>query len=174
MQPTNWYVITGAPCSGKTSVIRELEKRGYRVIHEVARAYIDQELAKGKTLKELKADVLSFERLILSRKIQIEASLPEDDIIFFDRAVPDSIAYFKLEGLDAQEPFEKSTHCCYKKVFLLDPLVFQKDPVRSENEAVAGELARLIESSYRMLGYQIVHVPVFSIEDRTEFILERM
>jgi predicted ATPase len=44
---TNWYVITGAPCSGKTSVIRELEKRGYRVVHEVARAYIEGKRAEN-------------------------------------------------------------------------------------------------------------------------------
>ena len=31
---TNWHVITGAPCSGKTTVIRELERRGYSVVHE--------------------------------------------------------------------------------------------------------------------------------------------
>ena len=45
---TNWYVITGAPSSGKSSVIRELENLGYRVVHEVARAYIEEELKKGK------------------------------------------------------------------------------------------------------------------------------
>lgn len=174
MQPTNWYVITGAPCSGKTSVICELEKRGFRVVHEVARAYIDQELVKGKKLKELKADALSFERLILYRKIQIEACLPKNDIIFFDRAVPDSIAYFKLEGLDSEEPLAKSTYHCYKKIFLLERLAFEKNVVRSENETIAIELARRIESSYRMLGYGIVHVPVLPIKDRTEFILERM
>ncbi|MBW2239191.1 MAG: AAA family ATPase [Deltaproteobacteria bacterium] len=34
MQQTNWHVITGAPCSGKTSVICELERRGHPVVHE--------------------------------------------------------------------------------------------------------------------------------------------
>jgi len=30
------YVITGGPCSGKTSVIEVLETKGYRVIEEAA------------------------------------------------------------------------------------------------------------------------------------------
>ena len=32
-------VLSGAPGSGKTSVIRELEHRGYRVEHDVIRDY---------------------------------------------------------------------------------------------------------------------------------------
>jgi predicted ATPase len=35
MSETNWYVVTGAPSSGKTTLVRELEKLGYRVVHEV-------------------------------------------------------------------------------------------------------------------------------------------
>ena len=55
---TNWYVFTGAPCSGKTSVILALEKDNYRVIHEVARGYIDSQLQKGHSLAEIKSDPL--------------------------------------------------------------------------------------------------------------------
>jgi len=57
MQQTNWHVITGAPCSGKTSVICELERLGHPVVHEAARAYIDKELEKGKTMARIKADI---------------------------------------------------------------------------------------------------------------------
>jgi predicted ATPase len=64
-QPTKWSVITGAPCSGKTAVIRVLEQQGHKVVHEVARAYIDNELKKGKALTEIKADEWLFERHIL-------------------------------------------------------------------------------------------------------------
>jgi predicted ATPase len=169
---TNWYVITGAPSSGKTSVIRKLEGLGYRVVHEVARARIEEALKKGRKLAEIKADALIFEQHILDRKIDIEASLPKDAVIFFDRAVPDSIAYFKLEGLNPAECLEKSKIVRYRKVFLFDRLVFEKDPVRSENNAIAIKLEHLIESSYSMLGYNILRVPVLSITQRTEFILQ--
>jgi len=171
---TNWYVITGAPCSGKTSVIRELERLGYRVVHEVARAYIDAQLNKGKNLKQIKGNGLAFEHHILNCKVEIEASLAQDDVVFLDRALPDSIAYFKKEGLDPNEPLEKSKAVRYKKVFLLERLVFEKDPVRSEDEASALELERLIKDSYQMLGYDVVCVPVLSIQERTEFILQRI
>ena len=171
---TRWSVITGAPCSGKTAVIRMLEQRGYQVVHEVARAYIDQELLKGKTLSEIKADEWAFERHILMEKHRIEAQLASDKIIFFDRAVPDSIAYYKLNELNPAEPLEKSREVRYQNIFLFKSLAFLTDPVRSENEKTAHRLAQLIEESYQSLGYEIIHVPLLSVEDRTEFILKRL
>ncbi len=168
---TNWYVITGAPCSGKTAVICGLEQRGYAVVHEVARAYIDAELAKGKTLEHIKADERAFERHILLKKAVIEAKLARDEIVFLDRAVPDSIAYYKLCGLDPAEPQQKSRAVRYQKIFLFERLAFLTDPVRSEDEKTADRLSRLIEESYQSLGYDLIQVPVCSIADRTEFIL---
>ena len=151
-----------------------LEKRGYQVVHEVARAYIDQELLKGKTLSEIKADEWAFERHILMEKLRIEAQLAAGEIIFFDRAVPDSIAYYKLNKLNPAEPLQLSHEVRYQNVFLFERLAFLTDPVRTENEKTAHRLGQLIEKSYQSLGYEITHVPLLSVEDRTEFILERL
>ena len=171
---TRWSVITGAPCSGKTAVIHTLEQRGYQVVHEVARAYIDNELMRGKTLPEIKSDELAFERHILMEKVRIESTLRKDEIIFFDRGVPDSIAYYKLNGLDSVEPFQKSREVRYQNVFFLESLRFLADPVRSENEQTARRLGRLIEESYQSLGYDLIQVPLLSVEERTQFVLERL
>jgi predicted ATPase len=171
---TRWSVITGAPCSGKTAVIHRLEQLGYKVVHEVARACIDNELMKGKTLSEIKADEWAFERHILIEKLKIEAQLASDEIIFFDRAVPDSIAYYELNGLNPAEPFQKSREVRYQNVFLFERLTFLRDPVRAENEKTAHRLDQLIEGSYRSLGYEIIHVPLLGVEERIEFILERL
>ena len=171
---TNWYVITGAPCSGKTSVILALADLGYRVVHEAARAYIEEELKKGRRLQNLKADPLVFERRILYRKIDTESALPEDEIIFLDRAIPDSIAYYHVEGLDPAEPEEKSRLFRYKKVFLFERLVFETDPVRSEDDLLAESLDRHLESGYRGLGYDVLRVPVLPVQDRTRLIIEHL
>ena len=171
---TRWSVITGAPCSGKTAVIHLLEQQGYTVIHEVARAYIDAELAKGKTLSEIKADEWAFERHILMEKVRIESTLNKDEIIFFDRGIPDSIAYYELNGLDSSEPFQRSAAVCYRNIFLFESLRFARDTVRSEDKKTARQLNRLIEESYQSLGYDIIHVPVLSVEGRTEFVLKHL
>ncbi len=140
MRQTNWCIITGAPCSGKTSVIKEIERRGIRVIHEVARAFIDRQLGQGRRLDQIKADMLQFERQILHAKIRIEDSLTEAETVFFDRGVPDSIAYYQLEGLDPAEPLKCSRHNCYRRIFFFERFGFFKDDVRSEDEMIAARL----------------------------------
>ncbi len=169
---TNWHIITGAPCSGKTSVINEIERRGIRVVHEVARAYIDRQLGIGLGLDQIKADRLQFERHILHTKIRIEDSLTKTEPVFFDRGVPDSIAYFELEGLDSTEPLNFSRRNRYRKIFFFERFDFLKDEVRSEDEMIAGRLNDLLLAAYGNIGYDIVMVPVMPVEDRTNLVLE--
>jgi predicted ATPase len=174
MQQTNWHVITGAPCSGKTAVIRELEKLGYPVVHEVARAYIDEKLQNGETIARIKGNILSFERHILYKKIEIERSLSKDETIFLDRAIPDSIGYYILEGLDPADPFQKSTLWRYKNIFFFERIPFEQDPVRSEDDEIASRLDGLIKESYRMLDYKIIVVPLETVNARVNFILNHL
>jgi len=172
MRRTNWYVITGAPCSGKTAVISGLEQKGYQVVHEVARAYIDEQLQKGRSISQIKADILSFESHILYKKIEIERSLTENTIIFLDRAVPDSIAYYMLEGLNPYDPIHKSKLTRYKRIFFFERLGFETDDIRSEDEKIAAQLDRLLQKSYNMLDYDVIYVPVMSVKERIDFILK--
>jgi len=174
MRKTNWYVITGAPCSGKTSVISRLEQLGYRVIHETARAYINEELDKGKSLDEIKADMSLFEHNIFYRKIELESSLPDKAIIFLDRAIPDSIAYFRFADLNPEEPEKESADIRYRKIFLFDRLQIKHDEVRNENEEDSILIDRLIEETYINLGYEITRVPVLPVIRRVDFILENL
>lgn len=170
-QSMNGYVITGAPCSGKTSVIEGLSRRGWIVVPEAARAYIDSQLNLGYTLEEIKSDILSFEQHILYAKVKIEKGLSKTQAVFLDRAIPDSIAYFQLEGLDWTEPLAYSRMFRYKKIFLFDQLAFEKDAVRSENHVQAEHIESLLEQCYRDLGYPIMRVPALPIDQRIEFVL---
>jgi predicted ATPase len=174
MQQTRWHVITGAPCSGKTSVICELERIGYPVVHEVARAYIHENLEKGNTIAQIKADISAFERHILYQKIEIEGSLSKDTTVFLDRAIPDSIGYYLLEGLNPDDPIQKSGLWRYKNVFFFERITFEKDAVRSEDDRIATALDSLLKKSYQMLGYEIISVPLMTVEERIDFILTRI
>jgi predicted ATPase len=174
MRQTNWYIITGAPSSGKTSVINEIERRGIRVVHEVARAYIDRQLGQGLRLEQIKSDMLQFERHILHTKIKIEDALPEGEPVFFDRGVPDSIAYFILEGLDPAEPFRYSRRNHYRRIFFFERFDFLKDKVRSEDEMTAGRLNNLLLEAYGKIGYDVVMVPVMPVEERVDLVLENI
>lgn len=174
MSETNWYVVTGAPSSGKTVLVRELEKLGYRVVHEVARAYIETQMEQGRALEDIRADKRSFENWILHAKIAIEAELPKDQVIIFDRAIPDSIAYFEVAGLDAKEAIGKSPLNRYKKVFLLDRLPYEVNHARIEDNQIAIRLDQSLEQSYKMLGYEIMRIKVMPIEERVRVIVDQI
>ena len=171
---TNWYVITGAPCSGKTTVINALAAAGYTTVSEVARAYIDRRLANGETIASIKSDPLAFERHILLEKCRIEHRMSKEKLIVFDRAVPDSIAYFQLEGLAIEEPLAHSYEVRYKNVFLFEPLTFEPDAVRSENQSVAARIENLIDQAYSRLGYALIRVPKLSIQRRLDFVMAHL
>jgi predicted ATPase len=171
VRQTRWCVITGAPCSGKTAVINELARRGFRVVPEAARSFIEVELNKGRCLAEIKSDSARFEGHIFRIKLGIEARLPAHEQLFLDRALPDSIAYYRLEGLDPAEPRRYSRRVRYSRVFLFEPIEFTNDPIRSENTETAARIERLLEESYTELGYTIARVPLMPVTARTDFVL---
>jgi len=174
MSDTNWYVISGAPSSGKTTLVEALERRGYRVIHEVARAIIEAGMEQGRTLEEIRSDAESFENLVLNTKIAIEADLPKDEVVFLDRAVPDSIAYFEIAGLNPEEAFAKSPRNRYKKVFLLDRLAYLRDDARIEDQEEAASLDQSLEASYSALGYEVIRIEVMPVKERLRRIIEEI
>lgn len=170
---TQWCVITGAPCSGKTAVVDELAQRGWQVVAEAARAHIDTEMKKGRGLDEIKSDPARFEGHIFRTKLAIEARLPVQERLFLDRALPDSIAYYRLEGLDPTEPRRQSRRVRYRRVFLFERIEFMKDPVRTEDAETAAHIERLIEEAYTDLDYTVVRVPVMPVAERADFVLAR-
>lgn len=171
---TEWIVITGAPSSGKTSVLMDLAERGYHVEHEVARNYITDLLSKGKKLEDIRSDEGVLQRDILQLKLGREKILHPHESIFIDRGVPDSISYYRIAGLDPIEARRECCHFSYKAVFVFDRLPIVRDGVRSETEAVADQLDKMLEEDYTALGYAPIRVPVLSIKERADFILRRL
>jgi len=170
MRPTQWIAITGAPCSGKTAVIDALSRRGFRVVPEAARAIIDRRLKAGKSLAAIRSDPLALQRAVLASKRESERALPVSATVFWDRGLPDGLAYYRLHGLDADEV---RRHCRYRyrHVFILDRLPMRLDPVRSEDDATARQLERLLTAAYGELGYRPTRVPLLTIDQRIDFIL---
>lgn len=171
----NWYVFTGAPNSGKTTIIKLLEQKGYKVVYEVARVYIDQELAKGITIEEIRKDEVAFQKKILHLKIEYEKNLNPKEITFLDRALPDTIAYNKLLDLSEDKGLENLIKKFnYKKIFLFESLDYEKDYARTESKAEVLKLEKYLEEVYRKLSFPIIKVPVLDIEKRLNFILNNL
>ena len=174
MKESKWYVITGAPSSGKTTIISRLSKLGYQTIPEAARVLIDKEISEGRTLEEIRRDELDFQRKVLKMKIEIENKISKDKIVFFDRGVPDTIAYYKLYGFNLEEVLKFCKERTYKKIFFLEPLPFEKDYARIEDEDKAKKLNNLFKMAYIDLGYDVISVPIISVDERVKLILSNL
>ena len=72
---TNWHVITGSSCSGKTTLINQLKKHGFKTIPEVARQYIEGEIARGHTLEDIRCDQAALTRRIYRMWLECLAEL---------------------------------------------------------------------------------------------------
>lgn len=171
-QSTEWIVITGAPSSGKTSVINDLKARGYNVQDEVAREYIEACIARGLSIHDIRADGgCDLQQQILRLKAEREAALAPHETVFLDRGIPDSMTYFRLAGLDVAAAKAAAGRFRYDAVFLFDRLPVINDGIRVESEVMAHEIDKMLMQDYRSLGYDPVRVPVMPIVKRTDFIL---
>ncbi len=170
------YVITGAPSSGKTTLISALRGRGYDVVEEMARVCIHRGLSQGKTIVDLHKDEAKFQNDIIVMQIEAERNVPKDRIVFLDRGMPDSWAYYRLHSLPDNQFFLKAVkNTSYTKVFILDPLPYQADYARiekSEEEQI--KLHELLHKAYEFFNIEIVKVPVLPVEERMEFILRNL
>ena len=173
-EPRGWYVLTGRPCSGISTTLSALAERGYRAVKEAARSIIDERIAQGRTIDEIRSDDWRFQRDVLERKVDIERELPVEGIVFLDRAVPDSIVYYSIAGLDAKEAARFHVPGSYRTIFLMEALPYAADYARTESDTVLTQLERGLRSLYRDLGYEVVAVPVGGIEERVEMILRRL
>ena len=171
---TNWHVITGAPSSGKTTMINLIKDHGLKTVPEFARLYIEMEMAKGLSVQEVQKDLLALQRDIVDFHIKIVEKLPTNEVLFLDRGFPDCLSYHRLRGLDPNELLIYCFDHHYKSVFILDRLPFQQDGVRYEDDEMAEFHQSWLHKDYRALGHHPIRVPIISPEERLRFILKKL
>jgi predicted ATPase len=172
---TNWYVITGGPGSGKTTTVQLLRNRGYATTIEHARHYIDTQKISGRTVEEIRKNQIEFQTGVLNMQIEQEAYLSPAEIIFLDRALPDSLAYCRFLNLPVDERLtELLKKISYKKIFILDFLPLVNDYARREDTAAQKKIHELITEVYESFPFPVIHVPVLLPEERVDFILKNL
>jgi predicted ATPase len=171
---TNWHVITGSSCSGKTTLIHLLAANGFQTVPETARLYFEEEIAKGHSIDEIRKDRTALTYQISDMQLNVERELNEADNLFLDRGLPDCFVFFRIAALNPNELLPKCLIYRYASVFMLDRLPYQKDGVRHADDATADYYDKWIERDYRALGYSVVRVPVIPPEDRLAFVLGKL
>lgn len=174
----NYFILTGGPGSGKTSVLHELEQRGYHIVPEVARAIIKHQQAHGGNAIHT-GDRDAFLELMLEQSIVDYSNMQlEKAAVFFDRGIPDLYGYSKTfcGGLTATIQ-EAVSHFRYNKtVFLFPPWaeIYVNDSERQQDFAEALKTYHAVKSAYQDCDYFLVEMPKTSVMDRADFIIKML
>lgn len=171
----NYIALTGAPGSGKTSIISEFASKGYKSIPEPARQLIFEQRAHGGIALPEKDSSLFVENLLAKSIQNFQLSIDFKSLVLFDRGIPDVIAYAKWYNLS----LDKIQKACYEmkyrqEVFLLSPWkdIYSTDEERKMSFDQTIIFHEYLKDAYKNAGYKLIEVPQNSVEERFNFILE--
>jgi predicted ATPase len=169
------FVITGGPGSGKSTLINALGERGITNMPEAGRAIIQDQVAIGGEALPW-ADRRAFAELMLSWEMRSHrAALRLSGPVIFDRGVPDVVGYLRLNDLPIPSHVERAAQMFryHHRVFVAPPWpeIFTADAERKQSfEEARATCAAMIET-YSMLGYELISLPLGSVEERVKFVL---
>lgn len=170
-----FFVITGGPGSGKTSLIAAFERAGYASSVEAGRAIIQDQVAIGGHALPWNEPAL-FAELMLSCELRsYHLAKSWHGPVFFDRGVPDVIGYLRLMGLAVPEHMKRAAGLFRynPRVFIAPPWeeIFRTDGERRQDFAEAVRTYEAMVSAYGECGYELMEVPRAPVAERMRFVL---
>lgn len=174
------YILTGTPGAGKTSLICNLAKQGFRVVHEAATDVIAQLQAKG--IAEPWRDE-SFIDYVCNEQIRRESEVNtcNEGIVFFDRSPFCTLALCHFLGFEISQALaieieRLKAHNIYQKdVFFIENLGFcEPTSARQITYEDTLKFEKLHEDVYKSTGHNLIKIEPGTIEQRTMRILKNL
>ena len=163
-------VITGSSCSGKTTVIKTLEREGFKVLHEIPRQLIKKYKKEGINPT---TNIHKFQYEILKLTLERNKNIRDDEITFLDIDIPEGVAYFKARNMQPPEWLTSAIekHAIYDKVIFLEQApFFENDNVRLEDHKTSKKIGEIIEKTYEKLNYKVHKIPFIKLDERIKII----
>ncbi|MBD3273133.1 AAA family ATPase [Candidatus Dependentiae bacterium] len=171
-------VFEGVPESGKSTLIKFFEEKGFKTIPEAATLVIENALKKGKKHPVL-ADPEKFQADIIDMQIKLEKDIKEEEeIAFLDRVPISSFGYAKHRKhplppeseIKARKHIKKSE---YDIIFLPEPLPYKEDEIRKEKPEEIKEIfdtmwETCLDFGFRPENNDLFILPKFSAKTKEE------
>jgi predicted ATPase len=172
------HVVTGAPGTGKSTLIAALAEAGVATCDEVGRRILREQVAIGGQALPW-ADAGAFGALMLDADIAAHAeALARDCPVVLDRGLPDIPAFFAVSGLAIPPAAEAAARDLRynTRIFLAPfwPAIFVSDAERPLPIEHYRASEPVVVAAYRRHGYSPIELPRASVADRVQFVIERL
>ncbi|TLN00207.1 ATP-binding protein [bacterium] len=173
---TAWWLITGAPGSGKTTLVSQFAAHGLQTVEDPGRAEFETNLSIGISPETVRKNYLEFQRKVLQRELAAIQVTELNCRTVFDYGIAECLAFMKLSGLYWEDCFiNAAARVKFEKIFLLDLVPLDKnkeDSIRAETIEARIYLHNLINELYETLGYQVIRVPLLPPSERFSWIID--
>lgn len=165
------FVLTGAPGTGKTTVLTLLSS-SIATVPEPAREVI-AEHTKSTGERTLDYRPALFVEKLIERSIGNYETASDTGVTIFDRGLPDCATYAVIFGLDAEPMLEIATKYRYESpVFMTRPWreIYTTDVLRRATFEQVEAFHDALLDVYGRLGYETIDVPNTNPDERAAFI----
>lgn len=173
-----FYVLTGGPGAGKSSVLSALAAAGHAVSGEAGRRIIRDQVAIGGRALPWADRGLYAELMLAADMAAYRDRQDTPRPVVFDRGVADTLGYLRLEGLAVPGHVLRAAEAfAYRSpVFVFPPWpeIYGQDAERRQRAEVAAATHAAVVETYRGLGYALIDVPRGSVAERADFVASRL
>lgn len=166
-----FVVISGCSGGGKSTLLNELQRRGFTVVEEPGRRIVEHEMKTGGSALPW-IDGVAFARRAIDLSIaDLTAAEELPGWVFFDRGLIDAASY--LQHLTGKPLLDSLRHRYNKTVFLTPPWreIYANDDGRRHRFADAVAEYERLYRVYPSLNYEISLLPKIDVGSRADVIL---